>query len=298
MAEETTNNSPNTANVGSDILDKDLDDRIEQARKMQSKLRGSQDELGETPTGQTSSKEKASKDDIPDDDGNQITVERDYIHSLREEAKGFRKEKEELRKETEEMKKILADYFNVTSAQALKEKLEDERKAQDREEEGRLSKIELAEKKAKHEERKREEERIKYEQEKKSLTQQRDKIIIQNALIQAAVANDVANPRQLLKLLENEFFVDPERLVPYYKAEDGMMTLEERVKVFLEEPENWNLVTSKIAAGSGTKGSQSSSSGKRTYTKKELSELRHKDPAEYKRLQPDIMAAYREGRVQ
>ena len=204
---------------------------------------------------------------------------------------------QEVKKEMDDYQKVLADYFQVDSPQALKEQLDERKRMKEREEEGRLSKIELAEKKARDLQKEKEEDRIRFEQREQDLISQRDKIIIQNALIQAAVANDVANPKQLLKLLENEFFVDPDRLVPMYKAEDGLMPLEERVQVFLNEPDNWNLVSAKIAAGSGTKGGSTTAHGRKVWSRAEIKKLRNEDPAAYKAQQEEIQAAYREGRV-
>ena len=101
---------------------------------------------------------------------------------------------------------------------------------------------------------------------------------------------------QLLRLLQNEFYVDPDRLAPMYDAEDGPMTLKERVKIFLDEPENWNLGKSKIGQGSGSTNT-SGNSGKPFFTKSQLREMRTSNPAEYKKRQPEIQQAYKEGRV-
>jgi len=289
---------------GNKGTEKDLDDRIEQARKMKQAMSQHRTgaDSGDEPVEAEAKVDKGSPTSPSPTqpertDADKLTVNREYIHGLREEAKESRIEKDNIRKEMADMQKILSEYFHVDNPQALKEKLEEEKRGRSLEEESKLSKVDLAVKRAKEAERQLEEAKIQSEQERKALTEQRDKIIIQNSLIQAAVANDVANPKQLLKLLEHEFFVDPDRLVPFYKAEDGSMSLEERVEVFLNEDENWNLVASKIQGGSGTKGSKNTISGKRVFTKTELADMRSNHPNEYKRLQPEIMAAYRENRV-
>jgi len=98
------------------------------------------------------------------------------------------------------------------------------------------------------------------------------------------------------RVLESEFYVDPDRLTPLYRTEEGPISLEERVKIFLDEPENWNLVRSKIAQGGGTSGKAGASS-RPAFTRAELKEMRAKRPEEYKARQTEIQRAYKEGRV-
>jgi hypothetical protein len=230
------------------------------------------------------------------EDVDKITVNRDYIKQIRDEAKKYRLDLEESKKATSVLQDTLKKHFDVDTPEKLAEKLEEAKRMKEKEEETKLSRVEIAEKRAQKLEKEMEEERIKSEQKVNELIKSRDDMIIRHGLIQAAVAHDVANPKQLLQLLKDEFYVDPDRLVPLYKAEDGTMSLDERVKVFLEDTDNWNLVKSKIREGSGSQGSIGSS-GKTLFTKADLSKMRNENPAEYKRLQPEILKAYADGRV-
>jgi hypothetical protein len=273
-----------------------IDKQIETAKKYHEALKTKKLEDGEAARGaETSGLEKLDAQE-KQEDASKITVDRAYIHNLREEAKEYRKKLESLQSEFDQMQSTLKQYFQVDSLQALAEKLEESRRQKEREEETKLSKVEIAERRAQKLEKMLEEEKIKHESIIKELTASRDKIIIQNALIQAAVANDVANPKQLLRLLQDEFYVDQEKLIPLYKAAEGTMSLEERVKAFLEEPENWNLVRSKIAVGSGAQ-STASHATRPLFTKSDLRKMRRENPQEYKQRQSEIMKAYAEGRV-
>jgi len=278
--------------------DSDLDGRIEQARRYHEAVTKHGDKAGPKLPDKdpTSSSTKGDDDERSSGGDLKMEVERSYIHNLREEAKENRLAKEELAKEAEGFRQVMRDFFQVDDPQALKDKLEQTQRLKEKDEEGRLSKIDLMEKKLRESERTMEEERIKFEQDRQELKQQRDKIIVQNALIQSAVSYDVANPKQLLRLLENEFYVDPDRLTPLYRTEEGPISLEERVKIFLDEPENWNLVRSKIAQGGGTSGKAGASS-RPAFTRAELKEMRAKRPEEYKARQTEIQRAYKEGRV-
>ena len=263
-------------------VDKDpIDSEIEKARIYNEKMKMQSTD----PSTKTS-----------DDDPNKITVDRQYIQGLREEAKEYRKKLESFKDEVQAIQGVLKQQFGVEDAKSLQDKLEAAKKAKEQEEEAKLSKLELSEKNAQKWERQLEDERIRHETRERDLLTSRNTMIIRNALIQAAVTHDVANPKQVLRLLEDEFEVDPNTLVPYYKAEDGRLSLEERVKVFLDDPDNWNLVRSKIPVGSGAQGG-AGVSGKPFLSKEELSKLRNENPKEYKRRNAEIMQAYADKRV-
>jgi hypothetical protein len=272
----------------------DLEKQIELERKRQENLKAKEEE--EKLIKKEQIEEDAGKKAKIEEDPNKITVERAYLTTIRDEAKGYRKELESLKEQFGKVQSVLKNQFGVDSAAALQEKLEESKKAKEKEEETKLSKVELAEKRAQSLEKQLEEERIKSETRVNELIKSRDDMIIQHSLIQAAVANDVANPRQVYQLLKDEFYVDPDRLVPLYKAEDGEMSLDERVKVFLDDPDNWNLVRSKIPMGSGSQGSVGGG-GKHMFSKSELADMRHNRPEEYKERQKEILKAYAEGRI-
>jgi hypothetical protein len=275
-----------------------VDKQIDMERKYQEALKQKQTKAQPVTDG-TSPKPETDTTGIHADDDNKMNVDRKYIEQLREEARENRKKLEAQQKSTAEFQNLLVQHFGVDNPQDLKDKLEEARKSKEKEDESKLSRVEIAEKRAKELEKAKEEARIRFEQRERELILSRDETIIQNALIQAAVANDVVNPKQLLQLLKHEFQVDPDRLVPVYKAEDGDMTLDERVRVFLEDPDNWNLVGSKVAgSGSGSQGNMGGGSGgKRIYKKSELADMRKNRPQEYKDNQREILRAYNEGRV-
>lgn len=299
MANETTKDDVpaklDDANAIKKPNQDDIDKQIDMERKRQEALKAQSIDGDKNKI--TDPKEADKKAADAKDDPNSITVGREYITQLREEAKQARIALEDSKKTTQSMQEILKKHFDVDTADGLAEKLEEAKKNKEKEEETKLSRLEIAEKRAQKLEKEAEEEKIKYEQKVSELVKSRDDMIVRHALIQAAVANDVANPKQLLQLLKDEFYVDPDRLVPLYKAEDGTMSLEERVKVFLEDSDNWNLVRSKIREGSGTQGSVGSGGGKVAFTKDELSKMRKENPEEYKRRQPEILKAYADGRV-
>lgn len=259
-----------------------LDERIEKERIRQEKLRASGESI------------KPEKDA---DDPSKITVDRDYIHSLREEAKTYRKQLEGVKEDFGQIQSLLKQHYGVDSAQGLQEKLAETKRARENEEDDKLSKVDLAEKKRAQLEKEKEEQRIAFEQERGDLVSQRNKIIIENALIQAAVANDVINPKQLLRLLHQEFYVDDRDLKPKYQTSEGIeMTLDDRVKAFLEEQDNWNLVRGRMTVSGGSQAAIGGPS-RPIFTKEELKTMRNENPAEYKRRQPEIQRAYAEGRV-
>lgn len=286
-----------TEKTGAASADKRVDDlekQIELERKRQENLKAKEEE--EKLAKQEANNEDAAKKAKAEEDPNKITVERAYLTTIRDEAKGYRKELESLKEQFTNVQSVLKNQFGVDSATALQEKLEEAKRMKEKEEETKLSKVELAEKRAQSLEKQLEEERIKSETKVNELIKSRDDMIIQHSLIQAAVANDVANPRQVYQLLKDEFYVDPDRLVPLYKAEDGEMSLDERVRVFLDDPDNWNLVRSKIPMGSGSQGSVGGG-GKHMFSKAELSDMRQNRPEEYKERQKEILKAYAEGRI-
>lgn len=291
--EETKQDELKTGAGGPEKKVDDLEKQIELERKRQENLKAKEEEEKQRKEQST---EDAEKKKAAEEDPSKITVERAYLTQIRDEAKGYRKELESLKDQFSSVQSVLKNQFGVDSATALQEKLEEAKKAKEKEEETKLSKVELAEKRAQQLEKQLEEERIKSEQEVNRLIKSRDDMIIQHSLIQAAVANDVANPRQVYQLLKDEFYVDPDRLVPLYKAEDGEMSLDERVRVFLDDPDNWNLVRSKIPMGSGSQGSVGGG-GKHMFTKAELADMRQNRPEEYKERQQEILKAYREKRV-
>jgi len=294
MPEETKQEDGKTGVSASEKKVDDLEKQIELERKRQENLKAKEEEDKLRKVENEEEKVAAAKK--PEEDPNKITVERAYLSQIRDEAKGYRKELESLKEQFTNVQSVLKNQFGVDSASALQEKLEEAKKAKEKEEETKLSKVELAEKRAQSLEKQLEEERIKSETRVNELIKSRDDMIIQHSLIQAAVANDVANPRQVYQLLKDEFYVDPDRLVPLYKAEDGEMSLDERVKVFLDDPDNWNLVRSKIPMGSGSQGSVGGG-GKHMFTKAELTDMRQNRPDEYKERQKEILKAYAEGRV-
>lgn len=263
-----------------------LDERIEKERIRQEKLKAS---------GEGIKTDSSSKED--DSDPSKITVDRDYIHSLREEAKNYRKQLEGVKDDFSSIQNLLKQHYGVDSAQGLQEKLAETKKQREQEEEAKLSKVDLAEKKRAQLEKEKEEQRIAFEQEKKDLVTQRNKIIIENALIQAAVANDVINPKQLLRLLHQEFYVDDQDLKPKYRTSEGIeMSLDDRVKAFLEEQDNWNLVRGRMTVSGGSQGA-AGGPARPIFSKEELRKMRNENPDEYKRRQPEIQKAYAEGRV-
>jgi hypothetical protein len=294
MSEETT--SVDTENPGAGAggsTDAALDRQIENLKKAHAKQQQSQGE----GTGEEEKKVEQQQSASDDEDTSKITVDRQYITSLREEAKDYRKRQEQQKDEVTKYQSALKQHFGVDSITALTDKLNEEQKQKEAEEEKKLSRVELEAKKRAEIQKEYEQAKFGWEQRERELTLQRDETIIRNALINAAVANDVVNPKQLLRLLQHEFYVDPNRLVPLYKAEDGEMSLEERVKVFLEDPDNWNLVRSQATIhGSGTKAS-GSGPARPVFTKAELREMRATRPKEYKDRQDEIMRAYKEGRV-
>lgn len=294
MAEDMKQETEKTGAASADKRVDDLEKQIELERKRQENLKAKEEE--EKLAKQEANNEDAAKKAKAEEDPNKITVERAYLTTIRDEAKGYRKELESLKEQFTNVQSVLKNQFGVDSATALQEKLEEAKRMKEKEEETKLSKVELAEKRAQSLEKQLEEERIKSETKVNELIKSRDDMIIQHSLIQAAVANDVANPRQVYQLLKDEFYVDPDRLVPLYKAEDGEMSLDERVRVFLDDPDNWNLVRSKIPMGSGSQGSVGGG-GKHMFSKAELSDMRQNRPEEYKERQKEILKAYAEGRI-
>jgi hypothetical protein len=269
----------------------DLDRKIEEAR-----LAHELAQRGDPNVNPGVIKEPPKKNESVDDP-TKLIIDRNYLTSLREEAKSYRKEMDKLKDELGQNQGILKQYFQVDTPQALAEKLEDAKKQREKDEEAKLSKIELGDKKRAQLEKTIDEMKVQHDVKVNDLVQSRNKIIVQNALIQAAIRYDVANPKQLLRLLENEFQVDPDKLVPQYKAEDGIMSLDERVKIFLDEQENWNLVRSKIPIGAGSQGGSTGGQSKKMWTKDEISKLRREDPKKLRELDTEIQSAYREGRV-
>jgi len=277
---DTTGTVTEEAKVAKDALD----ERIEKERIRQEKLR-------ETGGGM----KEENKDDS---DPSKITVDRDYIHSLREEAKTYRKQLEGVKDDFGQIQNLLKQHYGVDSAQGLADKLAETKKQRDSEEDEKLSKVDLSEKKRAQLEKEKEEQRIAFEQERGDLVSQRNKIIIENALIQAAVANDVVNPKQLLRLLHQEFYVDDQDLKPKYQTSEGIeMTLDDRVKAFLEETDNWNLVRGRMTVSGGTQPAAGGGPTRPIFTKEDLKVMRRDNPDEYKRRQPEIQRAYAEGRV-
>jgi len=269
--------------VEAKVLKDALDERIEKERLRQEKLKASGEGI------------KTEKEE--DEDTSKITVDRDYIHSLREEAKTYRKQLEGVKEDFGQIQSLLKQHYGVDSAQGLQEKLAETKRVRENEEDDKLSKVDLSEKKRAQLEKEKEEQKIAFEQERNDLVSQRNKIIIENSLIQAAVANDVINPKQLLRLLHQEFYVDDRDLKPKYQTSEGIeMTLDDRVKAFLEEQDNWNLVRGRMTVSGG---SQTAIGGpaRPIFTKDELKTMRNDNPAEYKRRQPEIQRAYAEGRV-
>jgi len=269
--------------VEAKVLKDALDERIEKERVRQEKLKASGEGI------------KTEKEE--DEDTSKITVDRDYIHSLREEAKTYRKQLEGVKEDFGQIQSLLKQHYGVDSAQGLQEKLAETKRVRENEEDDKLSKVDLSEKKRAQLEKEKEEQKIAFEQERNDLVSQRNKIIIENSLIQAAVANDVINPKQLLRLLHQEFYVDDRDLKPKYQTSEGIeMTLDDRVKAFLEEQDNWNLVRGRMTVSGG---SQTAIGGpaRPIFTKDELKIMRNENPAEYKRRQPEIQRAYAEGRV-
>ena len=269
--------------VEAKVLKDALDERIEKERVRQEKLKASGEGI------------KTEKEE--DEDTSKITVDRDYIHSLREEAKTYRKQLEGVKEDFGQIQSLLKQHYGVDSAQGLQEKLAETKRVRENEEDDKLSKVDLSEKKRAQLEKEKEEQKIAFEQERNDLVSQRNKIIIENSLIQAAVANDVINPKQLLRLLHQEFYVDDRDLKPKYQTSEGIeMTLDDRVKAFLEEQDNWNLVRGRMTVSGG---SQTAIGGpaRPIFTKDELKTMRNDNPAEYKRRQPEIQRAYAEGRV-
>lgn len=297
MPEELKTEDGKPAAISPEKRVDDLEKQIELERKRQENLKAKDDEEKQSKENAAAEADDVSKKKkAAEEDPNKITVERAYLTTIRDEAKGYRKELESLKEQFTNVQSVLKNQFGVDSAPALQEKLEEAKKAKEKEEETKLSKVELAEKRAQNLEKQLEEERIKSETKVNDLIKSRDDMIIQHSLIQAAVANDVANPRQVYQLLKDEFYVDPDRLVPLYKAEDGEMSLDERVKVFLDDPDNWNLVRSKIPMGSGSQGSIGGG-GKHLFSKAELTDMRQNRPEEYKERQKEILKAYAEGRI-
>jgi len=285
----TTQDFPDTTGKGNEevaSMAKDaLDERIEKERIRQEKLRASGEGI----------KTSDLKED--DSDPSKITVDRDYIHSLREEAKTYRKQLEGVKDDFGQIQNLLKQHYGVDSAQGLQEKLAETKKQREQEEEAKLSKVDLSEKKRAQLEKEKEEQRITFEQERNDLVKQRNKIIIENALIQAAVAQDVINPKQLLRLLHQEFYVDDRDLKPKYKTSEGIeMSLDDRVKAFLDEQDNWNLVRGRMTISGGSQGSMGGPA-RPIFTKDELRTMRRDSPDEYKRRQVEIQRAYAEGRV-
>jgi len=286
-----------TGERGRKVADDPVDKQIDLERKYQEALKQKQGLAQSVTEGKSTPPESEDSGMHKDDD--KLNVDRNYIQQLREEARETRKKLEAQQKKESEFQSLLVQHFGVDNPQDLKDKLEEARRSKEKEDESKLSRVEIAEKRAKELEKTKEEMRIKFEQRERELIKSRDETIIQNALIQAAVANDVVNPKQLLQLLKHEFVVDQDRLIPIYKAEDGEMSLNERVKVFLEDPDNWNLVGSKVAgSGSGSQGNLGTiSGGKRMFSKAELADMRKNRPKEYKERQREILKAYNEGRV-
>jgi hypothetical protein len=74
------------------------------------------------------------------------------------------------------------------------------------------------------------------------------------------------------------------------------MSLDDRVKAFLDEQDNWNLVRGRMTISGGSQGS-AGGPARPIFTKDELRNMRRDNPDEYKRRQPEIQRAYAEGRV-
>jgi len=287
MPDDNKNQDTNTQAAGADSVKDQLDQRIQAEKEHQDRLKN--DPAAAAAAG--------LKTDTEGDDPNKITVDRSYITALREEAKENRVAADGIKTEMQDLRNLLKTQFGVDSAEQLAEKMKEDKLAKEREEESKLSKLELAEKKRAEVEKKMEELAFQSDAEKSDLKSQRDDIIIENALIQTAVAMDVVNAKQLIRLLKDEFFVDPNDLTPKYQAEDGIMSLEQRVKVFLEDQDNWNLVRGRMTPGSGTQTAGAGGPNKPTFTRAELKDMRNNKPDEYKSRQVEIQKAYAEGRV-
>ena len=89
MAEDTKSSQSDVSK------DKELDAQIEQARKMHEKQTSQQQQGGErdTPQDNAGSSNDQNDQQQTQDDLDKITVDREYIHGLREEAKEYRQEK-------------------------------------------------------------------------------------------------------------------------------------------------------------------------------------------------------------
>lgn len=298
-ASEGINTQEQVSSTEQKGVDKDgLDIQIEMERKRREKEKKDQSATTQREAVQKEEQETQKEKTKSEEDPTKLSVDTEWLRTLRTSDEKKKQEIEKLQGELSVLHSTLKQHFNVDSAQALADKLEEAKKSKEREEESKLSRVEVAEKRAQKLEKQLEEERIKFEQRERELISSRDETIIQTALIQAAVANDVVNPKQLLQLLKDEFVVDPVKRIPVYKAEDGVFSLEERVKVFLEDPLNWNLVSNKIPAyGSNTQGTGGTGGGKQVFTKAELADMRQNRPKEYKERQAEILKAYQEGRV-
>jgi hypothetical protein len=122
-------------------IDKDpIDNEIEKARIYNEKMKMQNTDPSKT--------DPAPKDRTGDDDPNKITVDRQYIQGLREEAKEYRKKLESFKDEVQAIQGVLKQQFGVEDAKSLQDKLEAAKKAKEQEEEAKLSKLELSEKNA------------------------------------------------------------------------------------------------------------------------------------------------------
>ncbi len=116
-------------------------------------------------------------------------------------------------------------------------------------------------------------------------------------IMEAAIVGDAYNPKQIVKILSSEFMYDDKLETFTHLVRDGKgkivdeLTVEERVKAFLEDSDNDNLVKSKTKSGTGGLESGSTESTNRALdnTKGSFSNKMNQKPGEYDPKDPEII---------
>jgi hypothetical protein len=123
------------------------------------------------------------------------------------------------------------------------------------------------------------------------------RVKLNSEILEHAVAGNAYNPKQIVKILTSDFQYDDKlETHTHLVREKGKivdeLSVEERVKAFLEDPDNDNLVRSGAKGGTGTKEVASSASTKNVTEKNTgyfpTSKL-GKKPGEYSPKDPDLI---------
>jgi len=153
-------------------------------------------------------------------------------------------------------------------------------------EEHKLSQMSEAEKKA-HEEKQRQAEKDKLVKERDEKDSKFKNYYLDTELFKEVSGHDVYNANQVIRLLKAEY---PQEIT---EGEDGLsisfnvkgqkLTVQEAVKTFLDDPNNANLLKSRLQGGGGTGGRRTgASTGRTTFKRSEVADTTSEAAKEYR----------------